>query len=204
MKFHFRDCMFMEHVEHKEHYSRKTQNIYTIQQEMTAFSEFALNQTSPCEDGVLSNRGFSGILYRSSDNISAKSVHNLMTIHSLSSSDDTAESNPDIPYVVERASLPDLTDGLRTCSSQSIDVSQGTHLMDEVVSGADNAVLKTLEGVDLLRSSRPARCCRKAVLNGTKHGYIPYAASLRSLPLTERDVSELKSVIRSKMVCYGS
>lgn len=52
---------------------------------------------------------------------------------------------------------------------------------------------------NLLLASKPAKCCRKAILNERMKRSMPYAASLKSLPLDEKDIRMIQQAVKNKI-----
>lgn len=80
---------------------------------------------------------------------------------------------------------------------------RGVTVKTKELNHPDGNVKKVLEGYtveQLLDSFRPAKCCRKAVLNEKQHSTLPYAASLRSLPLHEGDLQTIQKTITQSKV----
>lgn len=49
---------------------------------------------------------------------------------------------------------------------------------------------------NLIKISKPAKCCRKSVLNEKLQHKLPYAPSIMSLPLEEQDLDIIKASLK--------
>lgn len=107
-------------------------------------------------------------------------------------------SEVDVPYSVSRGSMPDIARN-RVCSSLEFDVNMvHSTLRVNGISHPNQYVKKRLEALgtdNIIRACRPAKCCRKTILNEKSKLEIPYPASLRSLPLNESDVRVITETI---------
>ncbi|RZC35341.1 uncharacterized protein BDFB_005298, partial [Asbolus verrucosus] len=84
----------------------------------------------------------------------------------------------------------------RICSSMEFDVTTvHTRLRDQEIEHTNPHIVVELKkmGVDhLLRACRPAKCCRKAILNERQRTALPYCVSLKSLPLLGNDIQVIE------------
>ncbi|XP_044258535.1 uncharacterized protein LOC123007351 isoform X2 [Tribolium madens] len=87
----------------------------------------------------------------------------------------------------------------RVCSSMEFDVSTvQTRLREKEIEHKNAHIVLELKqlGVDqILRASKPAKCCRKAILNERQRTALPYCVSLRSLPLMGNDAEVIKQSV---------
>ncbi|XP_063911474.1 uncharacterized protein LOC135128543 isoform X2 [Zophobas morio] len=87
----------------------------------------------------------------------------------------------------------------RLCSSMEFDVTTvHTRLRDREIQHGNSHIVVELKklGVDkILRACRPAKCCRKAILDERQRTALPYCVSLKSLPLMGNDVEVIKQSI---------
>lgn len=117
---------------------------------------------------------------------------------------DGVDSHASLPYVPAKSSLPKLDNPEKICSSLQFDVRKVPVTFEDSIMKHPNAkvndALKDVTVAQLLDSFRPAKCCRKTVLNETPHSTMPYAASLRSLPLQESDLTTIRDIMQSNNV----
>ncbi|KAK9746559.1 hypothetical protein QE152_g6013 [Popillia japonica] len=115
---------------------------------------------------------------------------------------DGVDSHASLPYVPAKSSLPKLDNPEKICSSLQFDVRKVPVTFEDSIMKHPNAkvndALKDVTVAQLLDSFRPAKCCRKTVLNETPHSTMPYAASLRSLPLQESDLTTIRDIMQKK------
>ncbi|XP_008200810.2 uncharacterized protein LOC103315014 isoform X1 [Tribolium castaneum] len=87
----------------------------------------------------------------------------------------------------------------RVCSSMEFDVTTvKTRLREKEIEHKNAHIVLELKqlGVDqILRASKPAKCCRKAILNERQRTALPYCVSLRSLPLMSNDAEVIKQSV---------
>lgn len=103
---------------------------------------------------------------------------------------ETDESDPGVPYTADQSSLPDFTykEGMvKTTLTTSGIYHPNINIQKE---------LQDLGLENLIRACRPAKCCRKSVINEKPRNALPYPASLMSLPLDEADLDMIKEIIR--------
>lgn len=116
---------------------------------------------------------------------------------------ETDESDPGMPYLTDNCSLPDFN--VEEQRTRTTLTSTGIH-------HPNYTVQKELEemGVDnLLRACRPAKCCRRTVINEKPRNALPYPASLMSLPLDKDDLDRIKADVKrtssnSKYINYNN
>uniref|UniRef100_A0AAR5PX19 MGA conserved domain-containing protein n=1 Tax=Dendroctonus ponderosae TaxID=77166 RepID=A0AAR5PX19_DENPD len=91
----------------------------------------------------------------------------------------------------------------KICSSLDFDVTTAaSKIRSHGMKNRNNKIVVQLQdfGTDnLLRACRPAKCCRKAILNEKMKKCLPYAASLRSLPLDEDDFSVINESLQMSL-----
>ncbi|XP_030754612.1 uncharacterized protein LOC115881317 [Sitophilus oryzae] len=96
---------------------------------------------------------------------------------------------PDQTMVVEDHFIP--LERTKVCSSLDFDVTvEDSKMRDKGLKNKNAQIVVKLNdfGIDnLLRACRPAKCCRKSVLNEKMKKCMPYPPSLRSLPLDDSD-----------------
>lgn len=103
---------------------------------------------------------------------------------------ETDESDPGMPYMADNCSLPDFT----------IDAQKNqTTLTNSGIAHPDTNIQRQLQEMGLeniLRVCKPAKCCRRTVINERPRNALPYPASLQSLPLDEDDLNRIKADIK--------
>lgn len=91
----------------------------------------------------------------------------------------------------------------KICSSLEFDVTTAeSKIKTRGIKNKNNKILVQLQdfGTDnLLRACRPAKCCRKAVLNEKMKKCLPYAASIRSLPLDDDDMDVINQSLQMSL-----
>lgn len=91
----------------------------------------------------------------------------------------------------------------KICSSLEFDVTTAeSKIRTRGIKNKNNKILVQLQdfGTDnLLRACRPAKCCRKAVLNEKMKKCLPYAASIRSLPLDDDDMDVINQSLQMSL-----
>lgn len=115
---------------------------------------------------------------------------------------ETDESDPGMPYIADNTSLPNFT---------TEEQKTRTTLTDTGICHPNQIIQKELEemGIDnILKICRPAKCCRKTVINEKPRNALPYPASLMSLPLDKDDIIRIKADVRrttsnSKFINYS-
>ncbi|XP_050298154.1 uncharacterized protein LOC126737334 [Anthonomus grandis grandis] len=91
----------------------------------------------------------------------------------------------------------------KVCSSLEFDVGTAdSKLRRQGIKHKDNKIVVQLENLgtdNLLRACRPAKCCRKAILNERMKKCLPYAPSIRSLPLDDEDMRVIKESLEMSL-----
>ncbi|XP_066139308.1 uncharacterized protein [Euwallacea fornicatus] len=91
----------------------------------------------------------------------------------------------------------------KICSSLNFDVSnQNSKIRERGIQNRTSKIMLQLQniGTDNLQSAcRPAKCCRKSVLNEKMRKHLPYAPSIRSLPLDEDDITVINQSLQMRL-----
>lgn len=91
----------------------------------------------------------------------------------------------------------------KICSSLDFDVTIAeSKIRDKGIKNKNNKIVVQLQefGTDnLLRACRPAKCCRKAILNEKMKKCLPYAPSLQSLPLGDSDIQVINESLEMSL-----
>lgn len=91
----------------------------------------------------------------------------------------------------------------KICSSLDFDVTTAeSKIRDKGIKNKNNKIVVQLQefGTDnLLRACRPAKCCRKAILNEKMKKCLPYAPSLQSLPLGDSDIQVINESLEMSL-----
>ncbi|KAL1500944.1 hypothetical protein ABEB36_006358 [Hypothenemus hampei] len=91
----------------------------------------------------------------------------------------------------------------KVCSSLDFDVSLAeSRIRDKRIKNQNNGIVVQLQEIgpdQLLRACRPAKCCRKAVLDEKMKKCLPYAPSVRSLPLDEDDLEVINQSLQMSL-----
>lgn len=118
----------------------------------------------------------------------------------------TSKTNPPPPRQRVAYFVPDRYIPLgrtKICSSLDFDVTTAaSKIRSHGMRNRNNKIVVQLQdfGTDnLLRACRPAKCCRKAILNEKMKKCLPYAPSLRSLPLDEDDFSVINESLQMSL-----
>lgn len=160
-------------------------------------SEYPFTPEGPAKRESKKSAGFSpspyqtdsGVPFRSRDIIPERD-YSSKSYKSRRDGFDTDESDPGVPYTADQSSLPDFTykEGMVK-----------TTLTTSGIYHPNINVQKKLQDLgleNLIRACRPAKCCRKSVINEKPRNALPYPASLMSLPLDEADLDMIKEIIR--------
>lgn len=112
------------------------------------------------------------------------------SMHARKDGFETDESDPGMPYLADNTSLPDFN--LEEQKTR-------TTLTNSGIAHPDYNIQKELQemGIEnLLKVCRPAKCCRKTVINEKPRNALPYPASLMSLPLDREDLNRIKEDLK--------
>lgn len=168
----------------------------------TRFAEKGVHVVPPCQNFELQTEATEKSAVKKED-IEESEVGVTLPNNGISenvrSHPNTKESEPNLPYTVSTDSIPNAA-RKRICSSLDFDVNTVySTLRDEGISHPNESVARKLQelGVEnLLKASRPAKCCRKTVLNEKMQNHIPYPASLMSLPLSDHDIAVIGQTVK--------
>ncbi|KAF7278123.1 hypothetical protein GWI33_008742 [Rhynchophorus ferrugineus] len=114
---------------------------------------------------------------------------------------DQKEPAPDAAYFLEEHVIP--LERTKVCSSLDFDVSVAdSKIREQGIKNKNPKIVVKLNdfGIDnLLRACRPAKCCRKSILNEKMKKSLPYPASLRSLPLDDSDINVINESLQMSL-----
>lgn len=106
-----------------------------------------------------------------------------------------------LPYIVSKRSIPAM-DRERVFSDANVNMQNvNTTLRVEGITlqGILNRMQVDKFGVEnLINIAKPAKCCRKSILNERSQSSIPYPPSLLSLPLDHRDIRQIEKKIKMR------